>query len=84
MSCGTVSGFETPLVRAYAVDEGVTRERESVNEVATRRKSDTFTHSSTVCVRGQHRQWYRTCAISRRRGAEAERPRAGCIIECTS
>jgi hypothetical protein len=35
MSCGTVSGFETPLVRAYAVGEGVTRERESVNEAAT-------------------------------------------------
>jgi hypothetical protein len=39
MSCGTVSGFETPLVRAYAVEEGVTRERKS-DEAATRRKSD--------------------------------------------
>jgi hypothetical protein len=40
MSCGTVSGFETPLVRAYAVGEGVTRERESVSEAAIRRNSD--------------------------------------------
>jgi hypothetical protein len=32
--------FETPLVRAYAVGEGVTRERESVNKAATRRESD--------------------------------------------
>jgi hypothetical protein len=42
MSCGTVSGFETPLVTTYAVGEGVTRERESVNEAATRRNSDTM------------------------------------------